>query len=270
MRAGLLPVLDDRINTLVVEASADLTEKQLLSALRRRVSDPSQQSDQSLADCLESIRRYGPSNGQSLLIVIDQFEQWLNANSDLATSELVSALRQCDGFRVQALLIVRDDFWSALTRFMAAVEVPLQVGRNAMMVDLFDLRHARKVLIEFGRGYQRLPIDSNLTRDQERFIEGAIEQLKTDGCVIPVHLALFGEMVKNREWSVASLRQLGGAAGVGVQFLDESFFGKLCAGQPTHARNGGSQCAQRAASTARIGDQVKSTDAGGTARVLRL
>ena len=28
------------------------------------------------------------------------------------------ALRQCDGERLQALLMVRDDFWMALTRFM--------------------------------------------------------------------------------------------------------------------------------------------------------
>ncbi len=235
VRAGLLPVLSTRNRSVMIEASADLTEKQLLAAVRRRGADATGENEQSLSETLAAIRRTGLPNGESLLIVIDQFEQWLNANNDLPNSELVLALRQCDGFRIQSILIVRDDFWLALTRFMAAVEVPLQVGRNAMMVDLFDLRHARKVLIEFGRGYQRLPLDSRLTRDQEKFVDGAIAHLTTDGSVIPVHLALFGEMVKNREWTSATLRQLGGAAGVGVQFLNESFSATYApANQRTH------------------------------------
>ena len=33
-------------------------------------------------------------------------------------TELVAALRHCDGEHVQAIVLVRDDFWLAASRFM--------------------------------------------------------------------------------------------------------------------------------------------------------
>ena len=56
--------------------------------------------------------------GKKVLIVLDQFEQWLHARKDEENTELVEALRQCDGGRVQCIVMVRDDFWMAATRFM--------------------------------------------------------------------------------------------------------------------------------------------------------
>ncbi len=41
--------------------------------------------------------------------------------------------------------------------------------------------------------------------------------------MIPVRLALFAEMVKNRPWVPSTLRELGGSQGVGVAFLEEAF-----------------------------------------------
>ena len=40
---------------------------------------------------------------------------------------------------------------------------------------------------------------------------------------MPVRLALFAEMVKGRPWTPAALREVGGAEGVGVAFLEETF-----------------------------------------------
>ena len=57
--------------------------------------------------------------------MLDQFEQWLHARRSEENTELVQALRQCDGGRVQALVMVRDDFWLAVSRFMLANR-PLQ------------------------------------------------------------------------------------------------------------------------------------------------
>ncbi len=227
VRAGLVPLLTDSalsnsVTTIVVEATVDLTERQLLHAIHRRNDFI---KDASLPDALATIRRgQDVEAGRSLLIVIDQFEQWLHANPDPQDSALVRAIRQCDGIRVQCLLLVRDDFWLALSRFMEAVESPLQLGCNAMMIDVFDLRHARKVLIEFGRAFGRLPmLPTTLSREQDQFIDGAIDNLATDRKIIPVQLALFAEMVKSRDWNPATLRQLGGTVGIGAQFLNESF-----------------------------------------------
>ena len=222
IRAGLIPLLGNHVVSVVLEATPDLTERQLLAAIERQCAT---HLSESLAETLAAIRRGGGiSPRKSLLIVLDQFEQWLHAHPEPVDSELVRAIRQCDGVRVQCIVLIRDDFWLALNRFMEAVEAPLQLGRNAMMIDLFDRRHARKVLVEFGRGYRQLPpAPEPLDRDQDRFIDGAIDALLVDGKIVPVHLALFAEMVKSKDWTPSTLRILGGTVGIGAQFLNESF-----------------------------------------------
>src|SRR5262249_24113526 len=44
-----------------------------------------------------------------------------------------------------------------------------------------------------------------------------------EGKVICVRLALFAQMMKDRPWTPASLRGVGGALGVGATFLEETF-----------------------------------------------
>lgn len=235
MRAGLVPLLGPEVVTIVVEASPDLTEKHLLSQLERCCSLT---TDKTLSEIVVEVRRGGGlPPGKKLLIIIDQFEQWLHGNPDPMETELLRAVRQCDSNRVQCLLLIRDDFWLALSRFMKAAESLLLLGRNAMMVDLFDPRHAQKVLTEFGRGYGALPAKpAQLSRDQEQFIEGAIQSLVVQNRIIPVQLALFAEMVKSRDWSLATLERLGGSIGIGSQFLSESFsVGYAPARQRLHA-----------------------------------
>jgi formylglycine-generating enzyme required for sulfatase activity len=175
-----------------------------------------------LIDILAALRRgRGLSPGKKVLLVLDQFEQWLHAKRAEEDAELVRALRQCDGGRVQGVVLVRDDFWMAATRFMAYLEVPLLQGENSAAVDLFDPRHARKVLAAFGRAFGALP--ESLSRDEDAFLDQAVAGLSQDGKVIPVRLALFAETVKGRPWSPATLREVGGTAGVGVRFLEETF-----------------------------------------------
>jgi len=223
IRAGLLPLLDKSVSPLIVEATIDRTETQLSAALDSRF--PVLATEASLTDKLAAIRRgKGLPAGRKLLIVIDQFEQWLHTVHEQERPELVRALRQCDGQRIQCIVLVRDDFWLALNRFAEAVETPLVVGQNVKLVDLFDLPHARNVLTRFGRAYGRIPAGEVLpSLETRRFIDFSVEYLAKEGKVFPVHLSLFGEMVKARDWLPATLEQLGGAVGVGVQFLRESF-----------------------------------------------
>ncbi len=119
---------------------------------------------------------------------------------------------------------MRDDFWTAAHRFMQGLEIRLVEGENSALVDLFDDRHARKVLAAFGRAYGALPEKiGDLSRDQESFLDKAVSSLAQDGKVVPVRLALFAEMVKTKPWVPATLREAGGAEGVGVTFLEETF-----------------------------------------------
>ncbi len=75
--------------------------------------------------------RTGIPAGKKVLVVIDQFEQWLHAKRDQKASPLVEALRQCDGGRVQCIVMVRDDFWMAVSRFMQELEIDFVEGQNS-------------------------------------------------------------------------------------------------------------------------------------------
>lgn len=95
--------------------------------------------------------------GQKVLVIVDQFEQWLHAHRNGRNTELVQALRQCDGTHLQSVVMVRDDFWLAVSRFLRDVEVPLVDGWNSALVDLFNIDHATRVLRAFGAAFGRCP-----------------------------------------------------------------------------------------------------------------
>ncbi len=71
-----------------------------------------------------------------------------------------------------------------------------------------------------------------MTADQESFLDRAVAMITREGTVMPVRLALFAELVKGRPWSTATLAGLGGAVGIGVRFLDETFI--AAAAPPEH------------------------------------
>jgi hypothetical protein len=155
------------------------------------------------------------------LIVFDQFEQWLRAHPNCDTSELAAALGQCDGSRVQALIVVRDDFWSALNRLLQPIEVDLSMGRNMAAVDTFDPRHARAVLAAFGRGHGALPDDpETFDEAQRQFLDSAIEGLTEAGRIVCVRLAVFAEVLKDRPWTPNTLDEIDGVRGVEIAFLE--------------------------------------------------
>ena len=228
MRAGVLPRLDPRTIPVYVEASADGTETRLQRQVRKFL--PEHAHDIPLTEALQWIRVNGPIRGDKLVLVIDQFEQWLHSHGDLRHSELVRALRQCDGERLQAVVMVRDDFYLSVNRFFRELEVRLVEGQNQNVVDLFDLPHAKKVLMAFGRAYG--VVDEDPTDEQQEFIDRAIDGLSEDDKIISVRLALFADMMSGRPWTPASLDRVGGVGGVGLTFLEEMFSAKTA--PPNH------------------------------------
>ena len=223
VKAGLLPRMGKHVIPIYVEATADETEARLLKGLRKL--RPGLAGGLALVDSLANLRRGGflPPE-RKVLIVLDQFEQWLHAKRGQENTELVAALRHCDGEHVQVVVLVRDEFWLAASRFMRGLEIDLVPDQNVALVDLFDPPHARKVLTAFGQAYGALPDKmSDLSRDQRGFVDQAVSGLTEDAKIVPVRLALFAEMVKGKSWSPATLRSIGGTAGVGVAFLEETF-----------------------------------------------
>jgi serine/threonine protein kinase/formylglycine-generating enzyme required for sulfatase activity len=223
VKAGLLPRLSSDVLAVYIEGTADETEVRLLRGLRRAC--PGLPAGLPLVDSVAALRLgRGVRSGEKVLLVIDQFEQWLLARRGEADTELVAALRQCDGVHVQAIVLARDEFWMAATRFMRNLEIDLVPDRNIAVVDLFDPRHARKVLTAFGRAYGTLPErTADFSRDQESFLDQAIAGLARNSQIVSVRLALFAEMVKGKPWTPATLRAVGGTQGVGVTFMEETF-----------------------------------------------
>jgi serine/threonine protein kinase/formylglycine-generating enzyme required for sulfatase activity len=259
VKAGLLPRLAGHVLPVYVEATSGETEGRLLHELRRLC--PTLPNDLDLRGTLAALRRgQGIPDGKKVLIVLDQFEQWLHGKPEQENTILVQALRQCDGGRVQCVVMVRDDFWMAVTRFLRDLEVELVPGQNISAVDLFDARHAQQVLRAYGRAYGALPEDGKeITGDEQRFLDQAVSGLSQDGKVVCVRLALFAEMIKGKLWSPASLEALGGTEGVGVTFLEESFSAQSA--NPSHRLH---QRAARAVLNALLPEQ--GTDIKGNMR----
>lgn len=219
VKAGLIPRLSDNVLPIYVEASPDDTEARILLKLRSRI--PTLPADVSLSEVCKFIRLNQESGRSKVLLIIDQFEQWLHAHPFSKTSQLLDALRQCDGGRLQAILMVRDDFFLSVSRVFQELEIRLVEGSNCGMVDYFDLDHSYKILAALGHAYGKLgdwPSPSD-----EKFLKQAIHEIAENGKVICVQLALFADMMKSRPWVPASLQLLGGVKGVGVAMLDETF-----------------------------------------------
>ena len=142
-----------------------------------------------------------------MLLVLDQFEQWLHAKRGEENTELVAALRQCDGEHVQAVVMVRDDFWLAASRFMRDLEIDLLEGEN-----IAAGRSLRSSPCQEGADGVRAGL-RDIAREDRRSHQGPASLpgssdlgLAQDGKVISVRLALFAEMVKGKPWTPATLQ----------------------------------------------------------------
>src|SRR5207237_4258058 len=78
VKAGLLPRLAPHMAAVYIEATAEETESRLLKALRKHC--PNLPPDVGLIEALAALRRGGIlPGGKKVLLVLDQFEQWLHA-----------------------------------------------------------------------------------------------------------------------------------------------------------------------------------------------
>jgi hypothetical protein len=110
IKAGLLPRLGKEVLAVYIEATAGETEARLLRGVRKAC--PELGPGSGLVEALAALRRGRTLHpGQKVLLVLDQFEQWLFGRRGEVNTELVAALRQCDGEHLQAVVMVRDDFW---------------------------------------------------------------------------------------------------------------------------------------------------------------
>ena len=254
VKAGLLPHLSKDVIAVYLEATPEDTELRILRGLRKRVESldssaelqggnvgwtflsdsistgknahptPNRSLPTSAPGLTETILHLRRGQHQKIVIIIDQFEQWLHAHRAEPDAELVRALRQCDGVHVQAIVMIRDDFAMAAARFMQALDVSIVQGQNFATVDLFEIDHAKNVLLKFGQAFGKLPANrENLSADENQFVSDIAHGLSQDSKVVSVRLSLFAEMIKTKRWMPETLQAVGGTEGIGVNFLEETF-----------------------------------------------
>ncbi len=223
VRAGLLPRLVGDFDVVYLECDPRQTEARLNRHLDQKF--PALSSIESLEEKFRKIRLDSEVlESKRMLLVLDQFEQWLRPLRQLHREPLVESLRQLDGNKISCLILVRDDYWMGITQFMRSLDLQIQEGVNAMAYPLFDRRHAEKVLTTFGQSMNCLPKDSGaLSKSQRDFISAAVKSFARNGKVICVHLALFAQMMRDRTWESTELKRMGGWKGVGVRYLEEMF-----------------------------------------------
>ena len=223
MKAGLLPRLSKNVITVYLEATANNTESGLLKRMQRQY--PELPEKLRLSEALGLLRRgRGLAPGQKILIVLDQFEQWLGAKNEGGDQELIQALRQCDGEHLQCILLVRDEFCTKAARFLDELDIQLLKGVNTAVVDLFDREHARKILMLFGHAFGRLPERTeDQSPEQQAFIKQALAELTQQGKFVCIRLSLFADMMKGHPWTAASLKEVGGTNGIEQTFFEQSF-----------------------------------------------
>ena len=221
VKAGLLPQLSQQVKPIYVEANRFETELRLFDGLRQ--SFPGIPENMSLPDTLAAIRDGNHlHDDEKLLVVIDQFEQWLSMHTDSDDSQLGDALRHSDGRSIQVLLLVRENYWSAANRFMQQIEIPVVQNQNCRAVDLFDRTHAKRLLFKFGKAHHRF-LGEIPNREQDEFLDRVVSELVVNGKVLAIRLAMFSEAFKYKEWTLKNLGEFGGADGIGVGFLNETF-----------------------------------------------
>jgi serine/threonine protein kinase len=224
VRAGLLPLLSAEVVPAMIDCTATDTEAKLLRVLIERLEKVPEGIG--LVDLCSGISQglWRPTGKNKILVVLDQFEQRLSRGDDFSTTDLVKALKFCDGRVLQTLLLCRDDFFTHLSRFTDCLGLDLREGDNAQAIDLFDRKHARQVLIKYGQAYGQLPERSEeISPAQDELLEAVVSELATADYVVCVRLSLFAEMFRDRPWTLAELRAVGGVAGIGEKFLENNF-----------------------------------------------
>ena len=214
LHAGVLPFLDRAVTRVIhLDASEHRTSRQIAKRLAEKTKF-TEETPNGLAEFLSAIRR---RSAKRLLIVVDQFEQTLAEADDDESEAIAMALRQANGTNLQFVLVVRDEFWSLMSRLMRAIDAPLRDGITAMGLERFSERHARLVLKAWANS-----LHSDQPPLSEPFLDRAIALVGEAGQVIPVRLALLATMLGDEIWTNEVLERFAGRGPLSTQYLEST------------------------------------------------
>ena len=222
LRAGIVPYLAPDLLPISIECRKGEPISQYALQIGRQVNSESEDLAQLLVQLRDDSAKR--SEHRKVVLCFDQFDNWAGSATNGQLAHLAAALRHCDGESLQALLIVRDDFWTAATEFMRLVEFGVEQWKNARSIELMDIHHARRLLEAAGRGFGSLPPNPEaLDAEQSRFINQAIGEMAVKGRVLPIQLAMFAKMARLQRWHPDTLSQAGGVQGAYVGYFQDLF-----------------------------------------------
>ena len=167
---------------IFIEATPNDTELRLLKMLRKHI--PRLVAEASLAEAWTQLREGRVTGGPQGLAGAGPVRAMAARDGQPGSSQLVRALRQCDGANVQGLILVRDDFWLSTTRFMQALEIPQLEGVELSPRGPVRPTHAKSA--PSVRPRLRSAAEPRLVDDEQRFLDRAVQDLAHDGKVICV------------------------------------------------------------------------------------
>ncbi len=234
LRAGIIPYLTPDLLPINIDCRKGESILQYAMQIGQQVASESASESASewarqsvdLAALLLTVRddSAARSEHRKAVLLFDQFDNWAGSATASQLAELAAALRHCDGESLQALLIVRDDFWTSATEFMRLVECGVEQWKNARSIELLDRHHARRLLEAAGRGFGSLPPKPEaLNVDQSAFIAQAIDEMSIKGRVLPIQLAMFAKIAKLQSWHPDTLSEAGGVQGTYVGYFQDLF-----------------------------------------------
>ena len=224
LQAGVLPRLAPSITTIHVDAAKGHTDRQLFRALQITCPELNfadlTNSPDSLPELLHEIRQ---TPGPKILLVIDHFEHWLQHTDDYACTPLAIALRQCDGSRLQTLLVATDTALIFTMRFMNVLDIDLVPDFNHFRLETLSRQQATTLLTHFGRTHGKLEQRGQLTSAEQNFIEQVLKHMLQEGRVPQWKLAPFLQHSLSLAWQPTSLQDFKTADHVIVQLLKTAF-----------------------------------------------
>jgi HEAT repeat protein len=225
IRAGLLPCLGQEVPAVYVATGAG-TEAALRNGFRHL--NPALPEEVPLADAIRRLQ-HGPlpKGATKILIVLDQFERWMAAHAVPGKTELATALDCCDGERVQALVVVREEFHDLAEKFLHDLGVKLDAAINRAVVDNFDVAQAERLLIRIGQAWCCLPAKlANISPAQANMVGSYVSSLSYGGKVSPLRMAQVARTLRPWPWGPVTMSQIGGVRGALVDYADECLRGR--------------------------------------------
>ena len=201
VKAGLIPLLSDRVSVISIDAKNTLVTNELISSVAGQLPFDSSDVQLDLPAQLHAFRQLLSETSQKSLIVIDHFEYWLESWNGEPNDPLVRAIRHCDGKWLQALLVIRDDQWLAASHFMQKIEVHQLHGQNVGILEGHTLPHASGLIQRIVDAMDAGPLTG--TQRKSDFADAIASAIEEKGRVAPLAIAMAVERLHQQPWEKA-------------------------------------------------------------------